>query len=165
MTEGQLDTINTIRHFATGIVTAFVLFTAMIQVIIARWWQVAIVKRGRMGKELQYIRLSHLAGVLFLASIIFSYLENRVVLDILPVLCLLFGAAGLSLIHYLCGLMGGRRGRFWLTLLYVALIYSMAMMAMLLCCPEYDAAGGSCRADIGNQYFYLHDLGFSGCLF
>jgi hypothetical protein len=127
----QLDTINTIKSFATGIVVSFVLFTAIIQVMLARWWQVVIVNRGRLGKEMHYIRLSRLAGVLFFASIIFCYLENRVVLDILPVLCLLFGAAGLSLIHYLCGLMEPAKGRFWLSIMYVALIYSMAMMAML----------------------------------
>jgi hypothetical protein len=127
----QLDTINTVKSFATGMVVSFVLFTAVVQVMLARWWQVAIVNRGRMGKELFYIRLSRLAGVLFFASIIFCYLENRVALDILPVLCLLFGAAGLSLIHYLCGLMDASRGRFWLTMLYLALMYSLAMIAML----------------------------------
>lgn len=127
----QLDTINTIQSFATGMVISFVLFTAIVQVMLARWWQVAIVNRGRLGKELYYVRLSRLAGVLFFASIIFCYLENRVALDILPVICLLFGAAGLSLVHYLCGLMDPSRGRFWLTMLYLALMYSLAMIAML----------------------------------
>lgn len=135
LTEGigkeQLDKISTISGFATGMVIAFLLFTAMIQVVLARWWQVIIVNRGRMGKELQYIRLSHLAGALFMVSMVLSYLENRVVLDILPILCLLFSVAGLSLTHYLCGLMERKQGRFWLMLIYLALIYSMAMMAML----------------------------------
>ena len=129
--DNPTEAINTIRNFATGIITVFVLFTALIQVMLARWWQVVAVNRGRLGKELQHIRLSHLAGFLFLASIVLSYLENRVVLDILPVLCLLFSAAGLSLTHYMCGLMEPSRGRFWLSILYVALMYSLTMMAML----------------------------------
>lgn len=129
--ESQLETIHAIRNFATGIITAFVLFTAVIQVALARLWQVVIVNNGRMGKELHYIRLSRLAGVLFFASLVFCYLENRVVLDILPVLCLLFGAAGLSLTHYLFGLMEPAKGRLLLSVLYILLIYSMAMMALL----------------------------------
>jgi len=44
---------------------------------------------------------------------------------------LLFSAAGLSLTHYMCGLMEPSIGRFWLSILYVALIYSLTMMAML----------------------------------
>lgn len=127
----QLDVINTVKGFATGIVTAFALFAAVFQVALARLWQVTVVNHGRMGRELQYVRLSHLAGMLFIASIVFYYLENLVVLDILPVLFLLFSVAGLSLVHYICGLMEPTRGRFWLSVLYIALMYSLTMMAML----------------------------------
>lgn len=129
--EAQLETINTIKNYATGLMVGFVLLTSILQVMVARWWQLAMAKRSQIGKELQRIHLSHLAGGLFILSIIFYYLENSVVLDILPVLCLLFGAAGLSLVHYLCGLMGPVKGRFWLSVLYVAMMYSLIMMAML----------------------------------
>lgn len=129
--EAQSDTINVMKNFATGIITAFVLLTAVVQVMIARWWQVVAVNQARLGKELQYIHLSRLAGILFILGIVFYYLENSVVFDILPVLCLLFGAAGLSLVHYLCGLMEPSRGRFWISILYVALMYSLIMLAML----------------------------------
>lgn len=129
--ENQQDAINVLKSLATGLVTAFVLFSAVFQAVLSRWWQVTIVNRSRLGNELQYIHLSHLAGVLFLISIVFYYLENSVVLDILPVLCLLFSAAGLSLVHYLCGLMEPTKGRFWLSILYIALMYSLTMMALL----------------------------------
>ena len=52
---------------------------------------------GSLRKELHRIRLSQLAGLLFLISMVFSYLGNSVVLDIMPVLYMLFCAAGLSL--------------------------------------------------------------------
>lgn len=129
--ESQLEHINTIKNFASGIVVSFVLFTAIVQVMLARWWQVLVVNRGRLGKELHYIRMSKLAGVLFFANMVFCYLENRVALDILPILCLLFGAAGLSLVHYLCGLMEPSKGRFWMSVMYAVLVYSLAVMAML----------------------------------
>lgn len=127
----QMDTINVIKNFATGILTAFVLLTAIIQVIVGRWWQISVRKGTRLGKELQYIHLSRTAGGLFMLALVFYYLENSVVLDILPVLCLLFSAAGLSLMHYICGQMEPSRGRFWLSLLYIALMYSLTMIAML----------------------------------
>jgi len=129
--DNQLESINVIKSFATGIVTAFVLLSAIVQVILSRWWQVTVVNHGRLGKELLFVHLTRLAGILFIISIIFYYLENSVVLDILPVLCLLFGAAGLSLVHYLCGLMEPSKGRFWLSILYVSLMYSLIMMAMM----------------------------------
>jgi len=136
--ESQLETINVIKNYATGIITAFILVTAMVQVVVARWWQVVVVNHSRLGKELQYIHLTRLAGILFILSLGCYYLENRVVLDILPVLCLLFSAAGLSAIHYVCGTMEPRKGRFWLSILYVALTYSLIMMAML---PLFSTLG------------------------
>lgn len=136
--EAQMNTINIIKKYATGIVTAFVLFTALVQAALAQWWQIRMVKHTHMGKELLFIRLSHLAGMLFILSIVFYYLENSVVLDILPVLCLLFGAAGLSLVHYLCNLAGPVRGRLWLSVLYAAMMCSLIMMAML---PLFSTMG------------------------
>jgi len=129
--ESQIDTINAIKHFATGIVVAFVLLTAVTQVVVARWWQAVMFNPGSLRRELHSIHLSQLAGILFIISLVFYYLENSVVLDILPVLCLLFSAAGLSLVHYLCGLMEPSKGRFWLSILYIALMYSLTMIAML----------------------------------
>lgn len=129
--EAQVDMMNIMKNFATGIITAFVLLTAIVQVMLARWWQVVAVNHARLGKEFQYIHLSRLAGILFILSILLYYLENSVVFDILPVLCLLFSAAGLSLVHYLCGTMEPSKGRFWISILYVALMYSLIMLAML----------------------------------
>lgn len=131
MTESQLETINSVKNYATGIVAAFILITAILQVIVGRWWQAAVFKNVSLRRELHGIHLSRLAGVLFIASLIFYYLENGVVLDILPVLCLLFAAAGLSLVHFLCGLMRPGTGRFCLSLLYIVLMYSLVMIALL----------------------------------
>lgn len=155
--DGFLETINTIRNFATGFVTAYIFFTALIQVMLARWWQVVIVNRGRLGKELQQIRLSRLAGFLFMASLVLCYLENQVVLDILPVLCLLFGGAGLSLIHYLCSKMEPSKGRLCLLVLYAALIYSLAMMALL---PLFTALNVMLPVMLAVMIFMISILAF-----
>lgn len=111
----------------TGMVMAFVLLTALIQVAVSRWWQMLVINHASVSRELQTIRLSPLTGYLFILALVLYYLENQIVLDILPVLCLLFGAAGLSLVHNLCTIRGASQGRQWL---YVALIASLFMLAM-----------------------------------
>jgi hypothetical protein len=131
VSDNPVDLINTLKSFMTGLLMAYVLFASIVQTMLARWWQVSIVNHSRMGKELHYVHLTRLAGSLFILSLVFYYLENSVILDILPILCLLFGAAGLSLTHYICGVMEPAKGRFWLSTLYAALMFSLVVMAML----------------------------------
>lgn len=131
----QLETINITKQYATGLMAAAILFNAVIQLIVARWWQVTVSNPGTLRLELHYIRLSQLAGLLFLISLIFSYLGNSVVVDIMPILCILFGAAGLSLIHFLFALMSSSTAWFWLLIFYLAVIFllptSMILVSLL----------------------------------
>lgn len=121
--DSQLETINITKDYATGLMVAAILFNALLQLIAARWWQAMVFKPGSLQKELHEIRLSQLAGVLFMGSIILSYLGNLVVLDIMPILYLLFGTAGLSLIHYFFKKMKSQTAWFWLMLTYLAIIF------------------------------------------
>jgi hypothetical protein len=130
--EAQLESISVTRQYATGLMVAAVLFNAILQLVVARWWQVLIFSPGMLRRELHRIRLSHLAGILFLVSMAFSYLGNSVVLDIMPILYLLFGAAGLSLIHYLFGLMESSTTWFWLSLMYITLVIALPTSLLLV---------------------------------
>jgi hypothetical protein len=130
--DNQMETINITKQFATGVMVAGVLMNAIMQLIVARWWQAAIFSPGALRKELHGIRLSRLAGALFILSLIFSYLGNRVVLDIMPVLYLLFCAAGLSLIHYMFGLVTSTTRWFWLSMLYIVLIFSLPVSLVMV---------------------------------
>lgn len=123
----QLEAINVTKQYATGMMVAAVLFNAVLQLIAARWWQAIVFEPGILRKELHGIRLSQLAGGLFALSMVLSYMGNGVVLDIMPVLYMLFGAAGLSLAHYLFGLMISPTRWFWLCVFYITLIFSMPM--------------------------------------
>jgi hypothetical protein len=131
-TEAQLESINLTKQYATGLMVAAILFNAILQLVVARWWQAIVFNPGSLRGELQSIRLSQLAGVLFIVSLILSYLGNSVVLDIMPVLYLLFCAAGLSFIHYLFGLVNSPTKWFWISVLYVALIFSLPTSAFLV---------------------------------
>lgn len=123
--ESQVEAINLTKQCATGLVVGAVLFNAFLQLIMAAWWRAIVYNPGSLRRELHHIRLSRLAGVLFLTSLVFSYLGNTVVLDIMPVLYLLFAVAGLSLVHSIFGLIRKPVVWFWLSLMYVTLIFAM----------------------------------------
>lgn len=128
----QLESINLTKQYATGLMVAAILFNAILQLVVAKWWQAIVFNPGSLREELQTVRLSQLAGVLFIVSLILSYLGNSVVLDIMPVLYLLFCAAGLSFIHYLFGLVNSPTKWFWISVLYIALIFSLPTSALLV---------------------------------
>lgn len=135
LSEAQIEAINLSKQYMTGITIVAVLFNAMTQLIVVRWWQAAVYAPGMLRGELHNIRLTPLAGALFVLSMIFGYLGNSVVLDMMPVLYALFAASGLSLMHYLLGLMKSSSKWFWLCLIYITLVIgfpsSVVLLAML----------------------------------
>lgn len=101
------------RQYATGFLTAAIVANALLQVVIARWWQAVIFNPGGLRKELHQIRLGNAAAVVFIIGFLLMYLGNTVGMDMMPVLYMAFGAAGLSLVHSLLAnnkmsLCGGR---------------------------------------------------------
>lgn len=120
---------NIYKYYATGVGIALVLFYALMQLAVARWWQAIVFNPGGLKRELHNIRLSHLAGVLFILSLILAYLENSVVLDIMPILYALFVAAGLSLIHYLFGLMSSSVSS-WIGLVVFYIVFIISMFTV-----------------------------------
>jgi hypothetical protein len=130
--ETQLDAINVTKQYATGFMVGALLFNAILQLVIARWWESFVFHYGILRRELRELRLSPLAGLLFILSLIFSYLGNAVVLDIMPIVCMLFCASGLSLIHYFFGLSKNSTTWFWLSLLYVTAILAMPTSLIII---------------------------------
>jgi hypothetical protein len=128
----QFESINFTKQYATGLMTAAVLFNGILQLIVARWWQALVFSPGLLRRELHGIRLSQLAGILFVFSLVLSYLGNSVVLDIMPVVYMLFGGAGLSLIHYVFGLIKSSTRWFWIWLMYVTLIFALPTSIVLV---------------------------------
>jgi len=133
--ETQLQAINSTKLRATGAIVGATFLIAILQLIFACWWNSRVFHRGNLQRALHHIRLSRLAGVLFVVSLVLVYWENSVVLDIMPVLYLLFCAAGLSLLHYFFEMIARPVVWFWLVLMYVTLIIggqlSIVMVATL----------------------------------
>lgn len=131
----QAEMTEVIKQVVNGMIMMLVLINATFQLAVARWWQSSIYTPGSVGYELRGIRLSRLAGVLFIASLVFSYVGNTVVLDMMPILYVLFGAAGISLVHYIFKQIHSPNTWFWLMVFYLilffALPFSLVMLAML----------------------------------
>ncbi len=118
------------KHYATGFATTSVLFNALLQLLLARWWQAIIFNPGGLRQELYQIRLSQVAAVTFVTGLILTYLGNDLVLDIMPVLYFVFIVAGLSLIHSLVALT--KLGWLWLLLVYLAIICLFPLSAVIV---------------------------------
>ena len=130
--EAQNSAINSAKLIATGAVVGVTLLIAAWQLILACWWNAVVFSSGSLQKGLHQIRLSQLAGVLFIISLVFSYLGNSVVLDIMPVLYLLFCAAGLSVLHYFFERMKTPVVWFWLLLMYFSLFIAVPASIVLV---------------------------------
>lgn len=107
--------------YATGMLVASLLFNALLQLVLARWWQAVIFNPGGLRKELHQIRLSYLSAMIFVAAIGLAVIGNAFGFDVMPVIIAAFCAAGLSLIHRM--LLPNKNSWFWLTLVYLGLIF------------------------------------------
>jgi hypothetical protein len=131
---GQM--VTQLKPFATGIVTMVFAMYALLIVLIARWWQDAIYNPGGLRKELMVIRINRVLGVVFIVGVLLTLIwDNATVRDVMPVLYLVFGLAGLSLLHYVTA---ARHMKWiWLVLIYAVLTFVpqtvllVALMALL----------------------------------
>ncbi|MBV8802689.1 MAG: hypothetical protein JO131_06980, partial [Gammaproteobacteria bacterium] len=114
----QAQIVNIIKIYATGLLFASILFNALIQLLIARWWQAIIFNPGELRKELLNIRLSYIAGLLFLIIYPLARWGNEIASDIIPVVYLVFSPAGVSVIHCLLA----KKLRLGIVFLYIGLI-------------------------------------------
>ncbi len=100
----QAQVVERTKQYATGLMAVSILFNALLQLVLARWWQAKLYNPGGLRRELYQIRLSYVSVVIFLMGAVGSYVGNLFALDILPVLYAMFAMAGLSLAHYLASL-------------------------------------------------------------
>lgn len=128
--EIQARVVAVAAKYATGFLAVSVLFNALIQLGIARWWQAVLYNPGGLQKELHQIRLSHIAGVFFLLALALSYFSNAIVLDLMPVLYFIFGLAGLSVIHNL--LAPAKTTWLWLLFIYMGIIWLFPISVILI---------------------------------
>ena len=140
----QIVFIDSIKYYATGLAVMTILANALVQIGIARWWQIVgwwqIVvlnsslnysKPGTFRSELVSIRLDYLAGIFFAGGVLIFYIGNQVASDVLPILYFSFFMAGLSLIHYVLAFI--KTGSlFWVIMIYAAIVWLFPISLMLV---------------------------------
>lgn len=128
--EAQIQAVNATKRYATGFAVVLILFNALVQLVVARWWQAVMFNPGGLQKELHQIRLSHVTAGLFLIGLILAYFGNAFATDAMPVLFAIFFVAGLSLVHYLLGLT--KKGWIGLIVIYLAIIWLFPLSIMIV---------------------------------
>jgi hypothetical protein len=93
--------VQTLSPLLTGIVSTFVVFYALVQLLLARWWQAALYNRGGLRVELDNIRLSYAAGIIFIICFMFVVAGNPTAEDAGTILYVTFALAGFSVLHAL----------------------------------------------------------------
>lgn len=119
-----------VSHYAGGLLTAFVLLNAILQLMLARWWQGLVFNPGGLRQELYNIRLSHVIGVLFIIFLVLAYMNNPIAIDIMPVIYLLFAVSGFSLMHYM--LAPRKYSWLWLLIMYAVAIRFFPQSGLLI---------------------------------
>jgi hypothetical protein len=129
----QMQLVSHVKEYATGFAVVSVLFNALLQVVLGRWWQAIIFNPGGLRLELRQIRLNHIAGVLFVVGFVLAFIGNKTVLDMMPVFFAIFAIAGLSLAHSLASLT--KLAWLWLVIIYVGIVLafqpSVAVLAVM----------------------------------
>ena len=106
---------------------------ALVNLLIARWWQASLFNPGGLGKELLETRLSFWATVILAVTVAAIYLGIRAGWDVLPTVIMVFFLAGLVAFHNYVKLRGNKILLLWLLYVFVVLLfpYSVAVVAGL----------------------------------
>jgi len=130
VTAEQLKTIiQWMAKMATGVQAVALLFMAIFNVLIARWWQSLLYNPGGLANELLNLRLKYAAVLATLAICGFAMAGFDIAWDLLPIVLGLFFIVGLSVIHSLA-LMSKAM---WFILIgyYIFLIFLFPYMGVL----------------------------------
>jgi hypothetical protein len=85
---------------ATGVVAFLAACSVLLELVIARLWQCALVNPGAFAREFLQIRIKRVVALIACVLLTLALLKVKVFLDALPLVLLPFFIAGLSLLHY-----------------------------------------------------------------
>ncbi len=136
--EGVIDAstleaaLRTLAPLMPGVLAANVMLSALLGVLVGRWWQARLYNPGGFRREFHALRLGRvqalLATVLIAAALA---LDIPWLVNLALVLGLGFALQGLAVVHGLVAARGMKGA--WLIALYVALVLAMPQVAVALC--------------------------------
>lgn len=130
--------ISRLSSMTTGIIFAFILLFNLINLVLARGWQiVAFDSHSRISQELNSIRLGYVAlsGLLFTITSVWAGFP--LAWDFLPIFVAIYFCAGLSLLHFYANRI--KNGAIGLVIFYALMVFlPHYIIPLLLSCALLD---------------------------
>ncbi|HED39167.1 MAG TPA: hypothetical protein ENJ13_01905 [Chromatiales bacterium] len=144
LNEAQLSTqeasemLDGMARMMTGLVAAVLLYSTMINLSLARWFQGMLYNPGGFQQEFHALfldkRVAIAAALVGVAGMVFAG-QGGISQDLMILVVALFSIHGLALVHGVIGITGMGRG--WLIALYVGLLIVPPHIAMMLAMVGY----------------------------
>lgn len=130
--EGVEHVLETAARAMTGLMAAGLVFSLMISLIIARWWQAALYNPGGFQREFHALRLGRGAAVALVVVLVLSLVDGvaAVANDIAMVGVAMYLFQGLALVHRMVAAFHAHA--LWLVGLYVVMVLVAPQMVLLL---------------------------------
>jgi len=139
------EMLDGMARMMTGLVAAVLLYSTMINLSLARWFQGMLYNPGGFQQEFHTLFLDKRVGIVAAliggAGMIFAG-QGGISQDLMILVVALFSVQGLALVHGVVGIAGMGRG--WLIALYIGLLIVPPHIAMMLAMVGYI----DCWADI-----------------
>ncbi|PCI12136.1 MAG: hypothetical protein COB71_10430 [Thiotrichales bacterium] len=132
------DMLEGMARMMTGLVAAVLLYSTMINLSLARWFQGMLYNPGGFQQEFHALflekRVAIVAALIGAGGMIFAG-QGGISQDLMILVVALFSIHGLALVHGVIGITGMGRG--WLFALYVGLVIVPPHIAMMLAMVGY----------------------------
>ena len=132
------DMLDGMARMMTGLVAAVLLYSTMINLSLARWFQGMLYNPGGFQQEFHALflekRVAIAAALIGAGGMIFAG-QGGISQDLMILVVALFSIHGLALVHGVIGITG--MGRAWLFALYVGLLIVPPHIAMMLAMVGY----------------------------
>ncbi len=123
-----------ISRWMTGMLAGAGVLTLLAGIMIARWWQSTLYNPGGFRQEFYGLRLSRIAAVTVLATLLVSFLGlgalSAMAGDLMIVAVVVYSVAGLALVHSIIAGTGKHVG--WLVALYVLMFFMPPHVMLVL---------------------------------
>lgn len=121
MTETSAQFATRLAPFASGMTAFFFLASAVLELLIARYWQSAVMGITQFAQEFTQIRAGYASVCAAALLLLMSVLKVSLTLDVLPLVIFPFFWAGLSLLHFI--VQRKKQLTFVLILVYAGLLF------------------------------------------
>jgi len=135
MTADEIDAwLRNVAAIMTGLVAAMLVYSVMINLCLARWWQALLFNPGGFRSDFHALRLDRRVGIAALPVVLISAFTTGAIQglaqDAIFLVMAMFSLSGLALVHALVAARGVHRGA--LVVLYILMLFILPQMAMVL---------------------------------